>query len=174
MKDLQRIGYRLREKMILPVKKIISGGQTGVDQAALDCAIALEMEYGGWLPPRRMTETGALPKRYVMQVMDRGGYPERTRKNVDVSNGTLTLNADGTFSYTHDGSENLTDSFTYIVSDEDGGVTDTGTVSITVNPVIVMPIPTWCVLGVTGCKSIDQLIFKPLRTLRNLELGIRN
>ncbi len=91
MKDFQRIGYRLRGKMILPVIKIISGGQTGVDQAALDCAIALEMEYGGWLPPRRMTETGPLAKRYVMQVMDRGGYPERTRKNVEVSNGTLII-----------------------------------------------------------------------------------
>ena len=55
--------------------------------------------------------------------------------DTDVTYGSLTLNADGTFSYTHDGSENFTDSFTYIVSDADGGVTDTGTVSITVNPV---------------------------------------
>ena len=55
--------------------------------------------------------------------------------DTDVSNGTLTLNADGTFSYTHDGSENLTDSFTYIVSDADGGVTDTGTVTINVTAV---------------------------------------
>ncbi|MBI9087201.1 MAG: DUF2341 domain-containing protein, partial [Desulfobacterales bacterium] len=51
------------------------------------------------------------------------------------TNGSLTLNADGTFSYTHNGSENLTDSFTYTVSDADGGVTDSGTVSITVTPV---------------------------------------
>ncbi|MBI9087023.1 MAG: VCBS domain-containing protein, partial [Desulfobacterales bacterium] len=51
------------------------------------------------------------------------------------TNGSLTLNADGTFSYTHDGSENLTDSFTYTVSDADGGVTDSGTVSITITPV---------------------------------------
>ncbi|MEM7466855.1 MAG: Ig-like domain-containing protein, partial [Pseudomonadota bacterium] len=48
---------------------------------------------------------------------------------------SFTLNADGTFSYTHDDSENLTDSFTYIVSDANGGVTDTGTVTINVNPV---------------------------------------
>ena len=53
--------------------------------------------------------------------------------DTDVVNGTLTLNADGTFSYTHDGSLNLADSFTYVVSDSDGGTTDTGTVTITVN-----------------------------------------
>ena len=47
----------------------------------------------------------------------------------------FTLNADGTFSYTHDGSENFTDSFTYTLTDADGGVTDTGTVSITITPV---------------------------------------
>ena len=49
--------------------------------------------------------------------------------------GSLTLYADGTFSYTHDGSENFSDAFTYIVSDADGGVTDTGIVSITITPV---------------------------------------
>ncbi|MDJ0829095.1 MAG: cadherin-like domain-containing protein [Desulfobacterales bacterium] len=58
------------------------------------------------------------------------------------SYGSLTLNADGTFSYTHDGSNNLSDSFTYIVSDADGGVTDTGTVSITVNPTSTPPTAT--------------------------------
>ena len=44
------------------------------------------------------------------------------------AHGVLTLNADGTFSYTHDGSENFSDSFTYIVSDDVGNVgnTDTG------------------------------------------------
>ena len=55
--------------------------------------------------------------------------------DTDATYGTLTLNADGTFSYTHDGSENFTDSFTYIVSDANGGVTDTGTVTIAINPV---------------------------------------
>ena len=52
---------------------------------------------------------------------------------VDVSHGTLTLNANGTFSYVHDGSENFTDSFTYEVSDGAGG-TDTATVTITITP----------------------------------------
>lgn len=49
------------------------------------------------------------------------------------SNGTVTLNADGSFTYIHSGSETVSDSFTYSVSD--GSTTDAGTVSITVNPV---------------------------------------
>ena len=49
--------------------------------------------------------------------------------------GTLILNSDGTFQYTHDGSENFSDSFVYELLDADGGVTDTATVSITITPV---------------------------------------
>ncbi|MBT3091624.1 MAG: tandem-95 repeat protein, partial [Candidatus Thiodiazotropha sp. (ex Lucina pensylvanica)] len=52
----------------------------------------------------------------------------------DVTNGSLTLNGDGTFSYTHDGSENFTDSFTYRVTDNDGETAD-ATVTINVTPV---------------------------------------
>ena len=60
---------------------------------------------------------------------------------VDVSHGTLTLNADGTFSYVHDGTENFTDSFTYEVDDGAGG-TDTATVTITITPVSDAPTAT--------------------------------
>ena len=42
--------------------KIISGGQTGADQAALDAAIELTIPYGGWLPKGRKTEDGPLPR----------------------------------------------------------------------------------------------------------------
>ena len=52
----------------------------------------------------------------------------------DVSHGTLTLNADGRYSYIHDDSENFSDSFTYQIDDGNGG-TDTATVYITINPV---------------------------------------
>ncbi|MBK7238075.1 MAG: tandem-95 repeat protein [Sterolibacteriaceae bacterium] len=52
----------------------------------------------------------------------------------DVSHGTLTLNADGSFSYTHDGSENFSDSFSYQLTDNDGQVSD-ATVSISITPV---------------------------------------
>lgn len=73
------------------IEKIVSGGQTGVDQAALDAAIAHGMSYGGWLPSGRRTEKGPLPVRYKMQVLTSGGYPDRTRKNILDSDGTLII-----------------------------------------------------------------------------------
>ncbi|MBI84778.1 MAG: hypothetical protein CMJ81_16420 [Planctomycetaceae bacterium] len=51
----------------------------------------------------------------------------------DVANGALTLNSDGTFSYTHDDSKTTSDSFTYKAND---GALDSNTVmvTVTVNP----------------------------------------
>ena len=46
------------------IEKIISGGQTGADQAALDAAIKLGIPHGGWMPIGRMTEDGPLPDKY--------------------------------------------------------------------------------------------------------------
>ncbi|WP_369160732.1 Ig-like domain-containing protein [Candidatus Thiodiazotropha sp. LNASS1] len=63
-----------------------------------------------------------------------GDTPATVSLVTDVTNGSLTLNGDGTFSYTHDGSENFTDSFTYRVTDNDGQTADT-TVTINVTPV---------------------------------------
>ncbi|MEW8470659.1 MAG: Ig-like domain-containing protein, partial [Candidatus Thiodiazotropha sp.] len=63
-----------------------------------------------------------------------GDTPVTVSLVADAVNGTLILNGDGTFSYTHDGSENFTDSFTYRVSDNDGEISD-ATVSINVTPV---------------------------------------
>lgn len=71
------------------VKKIISGGQTGADQAALDVAIALDIPYGGWIPKGRKTENGVLPEKYQLQEMPTSSYPKRTEKNVLDSDGTL-------------------------------------------------------------------------------------
>jgi Circularly permutated YpsA SLOG family len=73
------------------LKKIISGGQTGVDQAALDAAIALGMAHGGWIPKGRLTEAGPLPDTYQLQEMPTDSYPERTEKNVVDSDGTLII-----------------------------------------------------------------------------------
>ncbi len=69
--------------------KIISGGQTGADQAALDAAIQRRLEYGGWLPKGRLTENGPLSKKYRLQEMPKGRYRARTEKNVLESDGTL-------------------------------------------------------------------------------------
>jgi len=46
------------------LKKIISGGQTGVDQAALQAAIDCHIEHGGWCPPGRTCEDGVIPDRF--------------------------------------------------------------------------------------------------------------
>jgi hypothetical protein len=46
------------------IRKIISGGQTGADQAALDAAIKLGIPHGGWIPKGRLTEKGTLPDKY--------------------------------------------------------------------------------------------------------------
>ena len=73
------------------IKKIISGGQTGVDQAALDAAIDCGISYGGWLPAGRKTEYGPLPLRYIMEEMETASYPERTRKNVVSADATLII-----------------------------------------------------------------------------------
>ena len=71
--------------------KIISGGQTGVDRAALDAAIALEIPHGGWCPRGRLAEDGPIPARYALRQTPTSRYPERTEKNVIDSDATLIL-----------------------------------------------------------------------------------
>ena len=73
------------------LKKIISGGQTGADQAALDFAIENDIPHGGWIPKGRMTEEGTLPYKYQLQEMPTKSYPKRTEKNVLDSDGTLIV-----------------------------------------------------------------------------------
>jgi hypothetical protein len=68
---------------------IISGGQTGADQAALDAAIALDIPHGGWLPKGRKTEQGPLPLRYDLRESGSSRYRDRTEKNVLAADGTL-------------------------------------------------------------------------------------
>jgi hypothetical protein len=74
--------------------KIISGGQTGADQAALDAAIAVGLDYGGAIPRGRKTEAGPLPAKYRrMTELKSPLYRVRTRQNV--------LNTDGTLIFTY-------------------------------------------------------------------------
>ena len=73
------------------IQKIISGGQTGADRAALDFAIKHNLPYGGWVPKGRKTEDGTLPEKYHLQEMATGQYSKRTEKNVLDSDGTLIL-----------------------------------------------------------------------------------
>jgi hypothetical protein len=71
--------------------KIISGGQTGADRAALDAARERGIPHGGWLPKGRMTEDGALGPEYCLNELDSYRYQDRTRKNVVESDGTLIV-----------------------------------------------------------------------------------
>ncbi|WP_456386965.1 putative molybdenum carrier protein [Desulfolithobacter sp.] len=71
--------------------KIISGGQSGADRAALDAAISLNIPHGGWLPRGRRTEEGPLPDRYRLQELPSANYRDRTRKNILDSDGTLIV-----------------------------------------------------------------------------------
>ncbi len=73
------------------LEKIVSGGQTGVDRAALDAALAAGFPCGGWAPKGRMAEDGAIPKRYPLDECSIAGYEERTRLNVRDSDATLIL-----------------------------------------------------------------------------------
>ena len=72
--------------------KIISGGQTGVDRAGLDAALALNVPVGGWCPRDRRAEDGAIPDRYPLMETPERDYEIRTRRNVEDSDGTLIFN----------------------------------------------------------------------------------
>jgi hypothetical protein len=73
------------------LKKIISGGQTGADQAALDVAFRLGIPYGGWIPKGRLTEEGRLDSKYKLKEMETTNYNKRTEQNVIDSDGTLII-----------------------------------------------------------------------------------
>ena len=71
--------------------KIVSGGQTGVDRGALDAALAAGVACGGWCPAGRLAEDGALDARYPLTSLPSRDYAERTRRNVQDSDGTLLI-----------------------------------------------------------------------------------
>ncbi len=71
--------------------KLLSGGQTGVDRAALDVALDLGLPCGGWCPRGRRAEDGPIDARYPLQETGSPAYPVRTRWNVRDSDATLIL-----------------------------------------------------------------------------------
>jgi hypothetical protein len=75
----------------MPLEKIITGGQTGVDRGALDAALELAFPCGGWCPEDRAAEDGTIPPRYPLTPLPAGGYRKRTLQNVIDSDGTVIL-----------------------------------------------------------------------------------
>ena len=70
---------------------IVSGGQTGVDRAALDVALELGLPCGGWCPRGRRAEDGPIPSRYPLRETTSPDYRQRTAWNVRDADATLVL-----------------------------------------------------------------------------------
>ena len=97
-------GRRSRTKLqqVQLVRKLISGGQTGADRAALDWAIEHRLPHGGWCPRGRKAEDGPIDKRYLLKETPSDDYAERTEWNVRDADGTVAFSikpmlAGGTF-----------------------------------------------------------------------------
>jgi len=74
-----------------PKLTIVSGGQTGVDRAALDVALELGLACGGWCPKGRLAEDGPISERYPLRETVSDAYQERTIRNVVECDATLVL-----------------------------------------------------------------------------------
>ncbi len=85
------------------VKRIVSGGQTGADRAALDVAIELAIPHGGWCPLGRRAEDGVIDSKYQLDETDTQDYAARTKRNVVDSDATLVV-----YSHTLEGGTMLT------------------------------------------------------------------
>ena len=76
----------------VPVRRIVSGGQTGVDRAALDFALRYGIDYTGYVPRGRRAEDEPIPRRYDGLVeLETRSYRARTIRNVRASDGVLLL-----------------------------------------------------------------------------------
>ncbi len=73
------------------LQMVISGGQAGVDRAALDAAVEAGFSIAGWCPLGRRAEDGVIPAHYPLVEAGRADYAERTELNVRDSGGTLIL-----------------------------------------------------------------------------------
>jgi len=78
-------------RVLAGLREIVSGGQTGVDRAALDIAEAFGLARGGWCPRGRLAEDGPIPAHYPLQEHSSPTYAARTEQNVIDSDATLIL-----------------------------------------------------------------------------------
>lgn len=96
MSEPAGLGPVRQESLPLPEwlpRRIVSGGQTGVDRAALDWALRHRIAHGGWCPKGRRAVDGIIPAIYRLRETDTVAYARRTRLNVRDSDATLILNA---------------------------------------------------------------------------------
>ncbi len=73
------------------VDKLIAGGQTGADRAALDFALEHGISCGGWCPKGRWAEDGLIPEGYPLNETKSPDPAERTGLNIAESDGTLVF-----------------------------------------------------------------------------------
>jgi hypothetical protein len=73
-------------------QKIVTGGQSGVDRAALEVALRLGIPCGGWCPAGRRAEDGPIPGHFPLRETPSADYEQRTEWNIRDSDGTLVLN----------------------------------------------------------------------------------
>jgi len=78
------------------IPKIISGGQTGADRAALDWALSRKLPCGGWCPKGRKAEDGIIPETYPLRESTSTSYLQRTEWNVRDSDGTVLFSVSPT------------------------------------------------------------------------------
>jgi hypothetical protein len=91
--------HKFLQHPIMSLKKIISGGQTGADRAALEAAYLYNLETGGWTPPRFMTSAGSdysLRDVFNLKAIDYSSslilaYIHRSQLNVDESDATVVF-----------------------------------------------------------------------------------
>ena len=73
------------------IRKLVSGGQSGADLAALDVALRHDFPHGGWCPNGRKSADGPLPARYQLTETPSEGYLQRTKWNVRDHDGTVVF-----------------------------------------------------------------------------------
>ena len=97
--DRQPERFVLQSRSVSRLTKIISGGQTGVDQAVLRAAKDCGLEIGGWCPPGRVCDKGVIPADFPLQETPEERSPnapdvprsQRTEWNVRDSDATLVI-----------------------------------------------------------------------------------
>lgn len=78
-------------RALAAVERVVSGGQTGVDRAALDAARAAGLPGGGWCPRGRLAEDGPIDPGYPLAETPTADYAQRTEWNVRDSDATLVV-----------------------------------------------------------------------------------